>query len=112
MSKRLAANIKMHEDERRVLYEFSYPVSKVIIASKDTTIGGEYHLKKNELAMLVWGSGKKILSNREDRLATTDLIINEIVKIEAGTYHKFELTEGSIILEWADSFYDPKDVYK
>lgn len=98
----------LHKDQRRELYEFTYPISKVIITKEDCILGrGEYHKKKDEIVMLVEGSGTIEIDGYKK-----DMILDKIYEIKRGERHTFILKEGSVLLEWATAFFDPNDMYQ
>lgn len=98
----------LHKDERRDLYEFNYPISKVIIAKEDCILGrGEYHNKKDEIVMLVDGEGKIEIDGKNKKM-----VLDKVYEIKRGERHTFKLKEGSVLLEWATALFDPKDMNK
>ena len=98
----------IHKDERRILYDFAYPSSKVLIANKDCILGnGEYHKKKDELVMLVNGQGVIIIDGKKKQMK-----LYQLFEIKRRERHTFKLKEGSVLLEWATSYYKPNDVYQ
>jgi mannose-6-phosphate isomerase-like protein (cupin superfamily) len=92
-----------HADERRDLY--SFPEAKMIVAKKDTTIGGHYHAAKVERFILSEGSG----SLRIDRKAPITMAVGKIYVVSPGEYHEFHLTAGSVLIGLNSAPYDPAD---
>src|SRR5678816_1283368 len=96
-----------HTDARRDLYEFEYPVSKIIVAKQRCTLGNHYHKLKDEEFVLVAGEASVRLSGEDWR----EMKIMEPVKVEAGRAHTFELSDGAILIGFCSRPYDPTDDY-
>ena len=91
-----------HQDSRRTLYEFEYPITKLLVMHEDAEVGNHYHLKKDEEFMLVSGEGT---------LNGKDMMLFESHLIKAGTPHTFNLKKDSVLLGFCTRPYDPTDDY-
>lgn len=104
-----------HEDERRTLE--SFPEAKVIRLKKDATIGGHYHLKKDEHFILSEGEGEIIrgpatfAGMRGEVTVAEWMKIGKVYTIAAGTPHWFRLKAGAVLVGLNSRSYDPTDDY-
>lgn len=99
------------EDDRRKLSEFGngghWKVCKVLEAKQDCWVGNHYHKLKDEMFLLIEGSGTFVVEqNTEVQHAPFSILIKH------GNYHAFNLKKGSILLGLASEEHDPKDDYK
>lgn len=99
------------EDERRKLSEFgnggNWKVCKVLEMKQDGWVGMHYHKNKDELFLLMEGSGTFVL---EKETVTQSAPYSLLVP--RGMYHAFNLKKGSVLLGLATELHDPKDDYK
>lgn len=96
-----------HKDNRRSLYEYKYPVTKLLVFHEDAVAGDHYHKERDELFILLKGSGKAKFGEKE-----LEVTLLEEMEVKAGIHHTFTLTKDSILLEFATKEYDPTDDYK
>lgn len=99
------------EDERRKLFEFgnggNWKVCKVLEAKSDCWVGAHYHKLKDEMFLLIEGSGTFVVeTNTKVEYAPFSLFVPR------GSYHAFNLKKGSVLLCLASELHDPKDDYK
>ena len=99
--------MKWHKDNRRTLYEFEYPVTKILEIHEDCVLGNHYHKKRTEVFVLLKGSIVATLNGVDQEMKPF-----EPLKVEPEVMHTFKAKEGSILLEFATRFYDPTDDYK
>ena len=95
------------KDKRRSLYEFEYPVTKILDIHKDCLVGNHYHKKRDETFILLRGRGISLIDD-----VTKDMGLHEEFAVRRGKLHSFYLFKGSLLLEFATKKYDPKDDYK
>lgn len=99
-----------HEDERRTLIELFNGVAfkncKVIIAKSNEPIGGHYHLKKDDLFMLLSGLAKRVVIGDDEE---EDIPPIRKWFVPRKTFHLFELEPGSILLEASTTAFDSDD---
>jgi quercetin dioxygenase-like cupin family protein len=95
-------------DSRRDLYEFEYPVSKLVIAKERCVLGRHFHKLKTELFILLSGTGRMRLGNAD----WTPLPPLSRIDVPPGLAHTFELAPGSILLGYCSKSYDPTDDYE
>ena len=97
-----------HEDERRTLIEWSGgKVSKALIAKCDCVVGDHYHRKKEERFLLLRGSATVTIGmTRAGVIAPYEFVVRR------NTYHRFELSKGSILLGVCSEEFDPTDEIK
>lgn len=99
------------EDERRKLSEFgnggTWKVCKVLEFKKDSWVGAHFHKKKDEMFLLLEGSGTFVVEeNTSIQHAPFSVLVS------AGQYHAFKLEKGSVLICLASQEHDPKDDYK
>lgn len=112
-----------HEDNRRTLIEWAtgeFKVAKVLIAKEDCVVGDHWHRNKDETFYLLMGGGLITLGDitstcgswvgfpLKEGVPIGGNILPEI-HVPRGTYHRFELTKGSILLGVGTEAFDPKD---
>ena len=99
------------EDGRRKLSEFgnggNWKVCKVLEAKEDCWVGNHYHKLKDEMFVLLEGSGTFVLEE-ETRFQHAPFSLF----VKRGQYHAFNLTKGSVLLGLASELHDPEDDYK
>lgn len=99
-----------HSDDRRDLETF--PEAKVLRVKKHCTIGGHYHLKKDEHFILSEGEGVMTLGRVGVISAQTlQMQIGRIYAVPAGRPHWFDLKAGSVLVGLNSRPYDPADDY-
>lgn len=102
----------INEDDRRILYDWAqgnFKSAKAVIAKDAIPVGDHYHLNKDEVFFLL--SGKFIeMINGTERIENVAAPYK--VFVPHGTYHKFTLEPGSILLGVATELFDPKDEIK
>lgn len=99
------------EDERRKLLEFGeggeWKVCKILEVKEESWVGKHFHKKKDEMFVLLSGSGTFIVGPDTDvRFAPF------CVFIKRNTYHAFKLSKGSVLLGLCSELHDPEDDYK
>lgn len=104
--------IPVHVDERRALYELGlggdWKVLKYLDIKEDCSIGNHYHKYKDELFLLVKGEG--VFHYREDEFLISASIQTPFsTTVSRGTWHRFDLKKGSILLCLASAPHDPND---
>lgn len=96
------------EDERRKLSEFgnggTWKVCKVLEFKKDAWVGNHYHKNKDEMFLLLEGSGTFVIDKK-----TFGKNAPYSVLVSAGQYHSFKLTKGSVLICLASELHDPND---
>lgn len=99
----------IHEDERRKLAEITgdFKALKLLSAKEDCVVGDHYHKNKDEKFILLRGAGKYQI-NQE----IGELRLGEVYVCERGTYHKFALEKGALLLGTASELYDPNDEHR
>jgi GDPmannose 4,6-dehydratase len=97
--------VLVHSDDRRTLT--SYPEGKLIIAKKDTTLGGHYHLLKTEMFTLLGGSA----TLRRDA-EVIPMEIGMLYEVAPGQLHSFEIIAGSAIIGLNSRPYDAADDHR
>ncbi len=94
-----------HSDERRDLTTF--PEAKLIVAKKDTVIGGHYHLKKSEKFVLCEGEALLKLG-----LFNIQMQRGKIYTVAPGEFHEFHVKQGAVIVGLNSHPYDASDDYR
>ena len=101
------------KDDRRILYEYiedeTFKAAKVVVALSEIPIGDHYHLKKEEVFFLLYGSFKELHIGKD-----IDYNVDAPckIKIERGVYHKFILEIGSVLLCVTTAKFDINDEIK
>lgn len=96
-----------HSDDRRDLETF--PEAKLIRAKRDCTIGGHYHLKKDEHFIISEGRGRMRIGVPGSH--PEEMVIGKIYTVRAGATHWFDLDAGSVMIGLNSQSYDPGDDY-
>lgn len=100
-----------HEDERRTLVEVISDEQvrsvKVLYAKAGCVVGDHHHDKKDERFYLISGSGTATIGDK-----TFPMECGVLYELNRGTYHKFELTEGSVLLGTASEPFNQDDEIK
>ena len=99
----------IHDDDRRTLIEWSGgKVSKALVAKDNCVVGDHYHRNKEERFLLLKGSAKVVVGN-----AMNDTVFAPFeFTVPPDTYHKFNLSRGSILLGVCSEEFDPADEIK
>lgn len=99
------------DDERRALYELgsggNWKVMKYLVAKHDCNVGDHFHLKKDELFLLLSGLASVVL---DDTVIT--LKSGQSLMVQRGQYHVFHLKSGSELICLASKVHDPSDDHK
>lgn len=99
----------VHEDARRKIIEWasgSFKVAKALIAKAGCVVGDHYHRGKDETFLLLIGKAPLVvIGDREWRDATPPCVW----EVPRGAYHRFELSEGSVLLGVGTEEYDEAD---
>lgn len=99
------------EDTRRKLSEFgnggTWKVCKILEATTDCRVGDHYHKLKDEMFVLLEGSGRFDVDNESNIHHAPYSVF-----VPRGTYHSFELVKGSVLIGLATELHDPTDDYK
>lgn len=101
-----------HEDDRRVIIDWAqgeFKSAKVLIAKHGCVVGDHYHLRKDETFFLLKGRASNAVVGDDVQV---DVKAPQEWNVPRGTYHRFELDEGSILLGTASERYDPEDEVK
>lgn len=99
------------EDARRKLFEFGdggvWKVCKILELKDECWVGEHYHKLKDEMFVLVSGSGTFVLG---DITSVENAPFS--IFVERGKYHAFKLDKGSVLIGLCTELHDPKDDYK
>lgn len=101
-----------HEDDRRIIYDWcqgDFKSAKALITKKICTVGDHHHLNKDEYFFLLQG---KIFEMKLGEEIKKDIEAPFYIEVKRGTYHRFLLEEGSILLGTATELFDEKDEIK
>lgn len=102
-------------DSRRSLTEFgmggTWKVCKYLEITEDCIIGDHYHKQKDECFFLAKGSSDLILGS-DHGAQFLKVVAPEFIDVPRGTYHKFTIMKGSILIGLASEEHDPTDDYK
>lgn len=98
-----------HEDNRRVLLDWAngkFETCKALIAKDGCVVGDHHHLHKDESFLLIHGKASLV------QIGATlefDVLPPAVWHVPRGTYHKFTLRPGSILIGTATAPFDPTD---
>jgi oxalate decarboxylase/phosphoglucose isomerase-like protein (cupin superfamily) len=101
-----------HEDSRRTLVEWAkgaFKVAKIVTAKSDCTVGDHYHRNKDETFYLHSGHARRVIVGDAVQLS---IDAPAEWNVPRGTYHAFDLAEGSVLLGTATEEFDPEDEIK
>ena len=114
--------MKLHEDKRRTLIDWSDDMSietcKIVEAKEDCVLGNHYHKEKTERFMLLKGSADIFryqvvngvqVTNYGDRGPMT---LNKPYIVRPGVRHSFWLLRGAILICLVDHKYNPNDDFE
>ncbi len=97
-----------HEDNRRTLIEWitdkAFRSAKVVIAKENCIVGDHHHKKKDETFFLLQGSGVFRVAGEIQRYEAP-----QVIHVPRGTYHRFNLAEGTILLGVATAPFSDAD---
>lgn len=102
----------VHEDRRRKIIEWAsgqFRVAKALVAKAGCVVGDHYHRNKDEEFLLLSGSASLVVVGGQswrDVPAPCKWIVPR------GHYHRFELSEGSVLLGVGTEEYDEADEIK
>lgn len=96
----------IHEDDRRILEDWAE--GKMIVAKKDCVIGNHYHKIKTEKFILVSG----IVNFRLNNEPKTELEWGQVLVIDPGVNHIFEMKAGASMIGLCSHPYDSTDDYR
>jgi len=102
----------VHEDERRIIYDWangSFKSAKAAIIKTKLAVGDHYHNNKDEEFLLLDGEFLELWLNKE---VFYNIKAPYKVSVPRGTYHKFICSPGSILLGTATELFDPLDEIK
>jgi len=98
-----------HEDSRRLLIEWAvgeFKTAKVVIGKEAGVVGDHHHLNKDEKFLLLSGNVRHVCIGNDHEW---NVLAMKAWDVPRGTYHLFELDEGSVLLGVATEEYDPDD---
>jgi hypothetical protein len=101
-----------HEDNRRRLIEFGqgpFAVCKALTAKEGCIVGEHYHRNKDESFLLLSGKATRVVIGDLERF---DQEAPQEWHVPRGTYHVFELEEGSVLIGTASEPFDQEDEIK
>lgn len=102
----------IHEDERRIIYDWSegsFKSAKAVIIKESINIGDHYHNNKTEEFLLLQG---EFLELQLGKSTVFNITAPFKVVVPPGIYHRFVCTPGSILLGTATELFDPLDEIK
>lgn len=100
-----------HEDDRRKLIEWAtgnFKTAKVLIAKAGCVVGDHHHKNKDEEFLLLSGAAWVGIGD----VLPYRIMAGTKIGVPRGTYHRFELDEGSILLGVGTEEFDPDDEIK
>lgn len=102
---------KVHEDNRRSIFEFgaygNWKVCKYLEIKEDCIIGDHYHRGKDECFLLSKGEANIILGSE-----TSKVVAPMVINVSRNTYHLFDIRKGSILICLASEEHTPNDDHK
>lgn len=100
-----------HEDDRRRIVDFGSGNirGKALTAKRDCIVGDHYHLRKDEQFLLFQGEAPEIVVGGE---VYRDVKAPAEFTVLRGTYHRFQLKAGSVLIGTASAEFDPGDEIK
>jgi mannose-6-phosphate isomerase-like protein (cupin superfamily) len=99
----------VHEDDRRKLIEFgsgTFKVCKVAIAKQNCALGDHHHRNKDEAFLLLSGHAERVLIGQQE---WADVPAPFTWSVPRGSYHRFQLRAGSVLVGLATEDFDPTD---
>lgn len=112
MTDLLTTKAKMHEDDRRILFDWAngnFKSAKAVIIKKALAVGDHYHENKDEAFLLLQGSFMELIVGNTKEI---NIQAPYAVFVPRGVYHKFTCAEGSILLGVATELFDESDEIK
>lgn len=111
---------KVHEDERRAIFEYNSIESNFSIQSfrikTKIPLGNHYHKNKEEIFVILKGKGKLITCpvNQEgvviEEKQKIDICAGSVIKIKSYTAHTFLLEPNSEMICFSSAAFDPNDL--
>lgn len=99
----------VHEDDRRKLYEWAsgeFKIAKALVIKCPCSVGDHYHRHKDEVFLLLFGHASKIVIGEKEWL---DVAAPFACEVPRGTYHRFDLQGGSVLLGTATEAFAQSD---
>jgi mannose-6-phosphate isomerase-like protein (cupin superfamily) len=99
----------IHEDSRRKLIEWAngdFKVAKALIAKAGCVVGDHYHAQKDETFLLLSGRANRVVIGEWRRENVEAPCVFDVPR---GTYHLFDLKEGSVLCGVGTAPFDPHD---
>ena len=99
----------VHEDSRRTLYEWAkgdFKCAKALIVKAPCSVGDHHHLRKDESFLLLSGHADLIVIGNETHI---NVSAPYAFHVPRGTYHRFDLQAGSVLLGTATAEFDESD---
>lgn len=97
-----------HEDDRRLLMEISgdFKTCKSIVAKDECVLGDHYHMGKDEQFVLASGWALEVVVGDARWISVP---APHSWYVPRGTYHRFVLEKGSVLVGTASEEYDAAD---
>ncbi len=102
-------DMAMHEDDRRIIYDWAageFKSAKAVVVKQAIPIGDHYHKNKEETFLLLQGKFMELVVGDDKR---KDIPAPFVVFVPKGVYHKFICEPGSILLGVATELFDIND---
>ena len=99
----------VHEDGRRILVEWAtgnFKECKVAVMKSPGILGDHWHADKDEVFLLLSGRASQVVIGNKLSLNMVGPCVFEVPR---GTYHRFVLEAGSVLLGAATELYDKAD---
>lgn len=99
----------VHEDNRRTIIEWavgSWRVCKALVAKAGCVVGDHYHRNKDEVFLLLSGHARRVVVGEQE---WADVAAPFVWQVPRGAYHRFELTEGSVLIGVGTEEFDEAD---
>ncbi len=97
----------VHKDERRSMYEYRAPITKILVVHSECVLGNHYHKEREETFVLLAGEGIANIGPKNFPMK-----LHEPIEVERGVMHSFQMGKGSVLLELASKEFDKTDDYK
>lgn len=102
----------VHEDHRRTLIEFGngpFSIVKALTAKEDCVVGDHFHRNKDESFLLLSGHADCIIvGGQQWELVAAPFACH----VPRGTYHRFHLRRGAVLIGTASEEFDEADEIK
>lgn len=102
----------VHEDERRKIIDWAnglFRSTKALIAKAGCIVGDHYHRNKDERFLLLSGRASYVVIGNE---TWGNIEPPYVWDVPRGSYHRFELDEGSVLLGVGTEEFDEADEIK